>query len=344
MSILENTSTDGAARTAQRKPKQSEPKPAPSEPSTQKSHLQHKQLQPATNAPRTEADKLRDVQALMRGDRPAQPDEEDTASSGQPEPQEDTARAADRQQRGPNGADDPDLEAGADGYGDGAGGMSIKDLATQLGTTPKKLYESLQITTGDGEVLSLGEVKDRITTQEAATREIVQRENSLNERESAILQNMQVLQAVYSDLEGKLSPQTVQRLQAQRKQKEDAERRLMLGAMPELQDPAKLDQFRQDVAETMSKYGFRPNELVIQDHRIALAIKDLIQTKRQLDKLMAFDPEAQAAPPRSQRPQGRRKLPNQVDQAISNARNGTQADKVAGVSAVLRKGVKRNGR
>lgn len=340
MSILDNNSSAGAMQTAPKKPKQSEPKPAPSEPSSQKSPLPHKQGQQATtDAPRTQADKLRDVQSLLRGeDNSPQDGDQDTASSGAiPEPQGDTARVEDRSAAGIPQDDRVSPP-------DDAGGITVKDLAEKLGTTPKKLYESLTVTTGDGETLTLGEAKDRITTQEAATREIVQRENSLNERESAILQNMQVLQSVYTDLQGKLSPQVVQQMQARTKQKEDAERRLMLSTMPELQDTAKLDQFRQDAAEIMSKYGFRPNELVIQDHRIALAIKDLIQTKRQLEKLLAFDPEANVNPPKANRPQGRRTKTNQVDQAISKARSGTQADKLAGVSAVLRKGVNRNGR
>lgn len=216
-----------------------------------------------------------------------------------------------------------------------SGDTTIKDLAEKLGTTPKKLYEDIQITTQAGETLSLGEVKDRIQTQEAATREIVERETAINQRESAMLQNMQLLQSVMGDLEGKLDPQTVQKLQERTVKQEARERQLMIQTMPELADPAQLDTFRTNVAEHMEQYGFRPNELVIRDHRIALAIKDAIQTKRQLQKLMEFQPEQ--SPPKAHKPQGKRKAPNRNAEVIANARGSKRPQaKAAAVNAILK--------
>lgn len=301
----------------------------PSSPSTSKSR--GAQGQPPQPKRRSESEKLQAVTDLLSGktsDENTSLGDDDTATGNGVGPDPDGAAG-----------DATDVAADANG-GDGneaqgvTGDLSIKDLAERLGTTPKKLYEAIQITTGDGETLTLGDVKDRITTQEAATREIVKRETAITERESAMLQNMQLIQSVYDDLKGKLDPQTIQKWQSQTSQAEARERNLMMQAMPELADAAQLETFRNDVAETMQPYGFAPHELVIRDHRIALAIKDLIQTKRQLAKLMDFQPEKM--PPKSRKPQGRTKPPNRQAETIATARNSNRPqDKAAAVNAIL---------
>ncbi|SFL44791.1 hypothetical protein [Shimia aestuarii] len=214
------------------------------------------------------------------------------------------------------------------------GTMSIKELATQLGTTPKKLYESLEIGLGDGETITLSEMKSQYKGQHEATRDIVERENQLSAQHAQTLENLQLLNSVYDDLKGKLSPETLQQLQERTNTAEAKERALMVQAMPELTDPAKLDTFRNDVAETMAQFGFKPHELVIRDHRIALAIKELISTKRQLKALMEFEPTK--TPPRSQKPQGKRVKPSRTADLLNKARAGSNKDKAAAVDAILK--------
>jgi hypothetical protein len=293
----------------------------------------------------TQADKVRDVQSLVRDNFGVETPEDDSAVSTGGE----SADLPTQQELGqpgnlldPQGQDtEPEASTEVAAQPGGASGdMTVQALAEQLGTTPKKLYESLAITTGDGETLTLGQLKDRVQGQETATREIVQREQSLQERESAVLQNMQTLQSVMSDLEGKLSPQVIQQMQQRQQRTQARERALMLDAMPELKDPHTFNQFRSDLAETLNAYGFEPSELVINDHRILKVVKDFMGMQKRLEKLLSFDPEREVAPPKQQKTQGRHKRQSRTDKLVTRARHGTKSDKIAGVSALLQKGAK----
>ncbi len=310
----------------------------PSEPSTSKSKGAQGQ-RPNRNKPRSQQDRIEAVNNLLAGKSPHVGEDTQLGDQITSQGKRDTTDGdIGPSSGGPAGDASADVDSAVSGGAESlpgvSGDLSVKELAETLGTTPKKLYESLQITTGDGETLTLGEVKDRITTQEAATRESVERETAISQRESAMLQNMQLLDSVMHDLKGKLSPEIVQKLQRQTAEREARERGMMLKAMPELADKAQLDTFRTDVAETMQAYGFRPNELVIRDHRIALAIKDLIQTKRQLQKLMEFQPEQ--TPPKTRKPQGKQRRPNRSAETIAKGRSSNRPqDKAVAVNAIL---------
>ncbi len=325
----ESSMNGGLLAETQTQPKSSEAKSTeaakPSEHSTSRSKKQAPR-KPQKNRPRSQQERLAEVNSLLSGNSsPIEGEQE-------PESHEPAAGFTDSGEtaNAPGGGDTPSRDDPAGDVGD----LSVKELAERLGTSPKKLYDSIQITTGDGETLTLGEVKDRITTQEAATREIVQRETAISERESATLQNMQLLQEVMSDLKGKLNPQTIQKLQQRTAETEARERQMMLQTMPELKDKAQLDTFRSEVADHMTAFGFRPNELVIRDHRIALAIKDAIATKRQLQKLMEFEPEQD--PPKPHKPQGKQRRKNRHAETIANAASSKRPqDKALAVNAIL---------
>ncbi|WP_164658260.1 hypothetical protein [Tropicibacter sp. Alg240-R139] len=180
----------------------------------------------------------------------------------------------------------------------------MSELAEKLGTTPKDLYEKLQITAqASGETMTLGQLKDAVQDQETATRELVAKEQSVTQRESAVLQSEQLLAAIQGDLVGKLSPQALQQVQQRQQQRDAQEARLMQQAMPELSDKQSFDTFRTGVVETLTQYGFQPAEMNITDHRILLMIRDHMRTKAQLSKLMAFDPEKDKKPPKSAKSQ-----------------------------------------
>ncbi len=318
--MTENATNAGLFAPTQQPQKASEPKSTeaakPSEASTSQSK------------PRSQQDRIKSINELIHNSNSPQRGVSTAPERGGAE--QDLSSAGDNASVDENSGTSPTVHDDI-----GAGTLSIKELAEQLGTSPKKLYDNIEITTGDGETLSLGEVKDRITTQEAATREIIERETAITERESAALYNMQTLDAVYSELKGKLSPELVQQLQKQTAEKDARERGLMLQAIPELADPTQLEAFRNDASEVMQAYGFRPNELVIRDHRIALAIRDLIQTKRQLKALMEFEPTQE--PPKSRKPQGKKSRPNRNAETIANARGSKRPqDKAVAVNAILK--------
>lgn len=343
--MSETPLTDGAAPKALRKRKLSEPTPAPSEPPSMKSSTQHKRAQTSAQPPTNEAEKVAQVKALFRGEQPTDnsPTMGEDQIGGDLDPSADTAASASTQ---PQSLSAADLEgdgvppvSGEEGERAGSG-FSIKELAEELGTTPKKLYDSLEITTQEGETLTLGQVKDRIQGQLTAEREIAQKEQSIMQREAALLQNQQLFQSLYSDLERNLSPQTVNQLKEQQQRQQQRETALLMNAMPELRDEANFDRFRRDVVEFAGSYGFKPHELAISDHRIAVMLRDAMQTKKRLDKLLSFDPEKDKAPPKSARPQGKQSKPSRVQQAIRSARaNGAKdSDKLNAVSALLNRG------
>lgn len=334
--MSEQVLTTGETAKNRKSAKRSGSASKPQEPSSQSlnSPLQHRQMQPVQQPQTTQADKVQSVQELMRGELGIESDDQNTVP--QPGTETDAPQTAKPPQSdGLLGASDDDIAPAPL-----SDGLTPQALAEQLGVSTKKLYEQLQVTTGDGETLSLGQLKDRVQDQETATREIVQREQSLQERESAVLQNQQQLQAVLSDLEGKLSPEVVQQMQRRQQQTQVRERQLMLEAMPELRDPDFLSQFRENVAETLGSYGFQPGELVINDHRVLKVLKDFMATKTRLEKLLAFDPEREQNPPKQKKPQGKQPRKSRTAKILSQARTGTQADKVRGVSALLQNGAK----
>ena len=120
---------------------------------------------------------------------------------------------------------------------------TLKDLAERLEIPPEKLYD-LEITTGDGEAISLGALKDAWADRQQATRETAKREQGLDAREAALLADVRLLTSLGEELKGKVSPQTVARLRDQAAATEAAERSRMLAAMPELRDQSHFDAWR----------------------------------------------------------------------------------------------------
>ncbi len=287
--------------------------------------------QKSTSQPLTEADKSKAVTDILLGREPA---DDNSGSEVNVLPPDQTARADSEYV---SDASVPSSEDSTGGMNPNT--MTVKELATQLGTSPKKLYESLEIGLGDGETITLSEMKSQFKQQSTATRELVEREQTLSQRETQTLANLQLLQSVQDDLKGKLSPQVIQQLQERTEAKERSEQQLLFNAVPELRDNVKLDNFRKEVADTMAQFGFRPEELVIRDHRIALAMRELVQTKKQLAALMAIDPEHKQKPPKAMRPQrgnSKTAAKQRRTEQLKRARGGTEADKAAAVGALLR--------
>lgn len=314
----------------------------PSEKSSEKSTSQHSQRQATTeNLTRVKSpsDKREEIAALLRGEtKPNEPAERDGsifpsstdagASAGEPN------EVASTQEKGI--ADGLLSEPSDPGAGNKLPDtFDPKFLAEQLGIKPQELYERLQITTQEGELINFGEWKDRVTDQQSTARANVEREQELDRREAGMRETLQLLQSVGADISANF-PNAQQALADYSRQVKAVERQRAVTAMPELADETYRAQFTKDVEDHLGQFGFRASELNIMDHRILLALKDAIKTKRQLDKLMSFEPNE--TPPKSQRPQGKRKRITNTDKLIAQARDGTTADKVAAAGAILRGG------
>lgn len=339
MSTTENYTSGGEQPTAKRTQKKSAEKPAPSKQPSAQSSLPHKQGVQPHERPMTQADKTKAVQSIFRGEAPENSETPETpGDNSDTTPNEvstDDAPKASPQFEAPEG-DDEGADAN-EGAADTEQPFDVKALAEQLGTTPKKLYDSLQIALGDdGETVTLGQLKDRVKAQETAEREIVEKEQSLSQREARLLQDNQQMQMVLENLKGKIDPNVVAQIQERGQQQQARERQLFLKAMPELQDQSKMEQFRDDVVTELGNYGFKPQEINIGDHRIGVLLRDFIQTKRHLKRLMEFQPDQQ--PTKAAKPQRSRSKPDKAARAIENARrNGaTKADQLSAVSEVLK--------
>jgi hypothetical protein len=270
---------------------------------------------------RTEADKAREVHRLLSGElEDDQPEEDDGAAPLADQPDEDQAGSE---------------EAGSK---ENANVQKISELSPQaiakrLDIPVEDVY-GMQITTGDGEKVSLGSLKDAWQDRQEAARETAKREAGLDQRESAILANQRLWSKVAGDLAGKLSPETMNGLREQAQQMERQERQRMLQAMPELNDEASFANWREKLVTVLGGYGFRPAEMVITDHRMLLIMRDLMRTNERLAKLMSYSPSKE--PPKAAQTQGR-STPSNSKALAKRARNGTDSDKVAAVSALLGK-------
>ncbi len=318
-----NTNSSFSTRGEQPKPQTSESASTPdlkqSESFGQKSNSQSPAL------PKTEGSKLEAVKSLFRGE---QQDE--------PQSQDDDASYLDSLPKSPLSGEtqQPDTQNGSVKKPDSYDPIS---LAETLGIKPEQLYKQLQISLGDdGETLTLGELKDRVQSQRQAALETTQRERALDEREASLLHNQQLLAQIGQQLEGKLPPQLVQEVQQRQRQHEAAQNRLMYETMPELRDKQNFERFRNGVIETLQPFGFRPQDMNIQDHRILLVLRDYMRTKAQLQRLMEFEPKQERIPPKQHKPQGNRPKQSRADRLTQQARNGSEAQKAAAISAIIR--------
>lgn len=294
----------------------STPEQKPSESFSEKSATPRPKPKP--EHPKTEADKVDAVKSMFRG-------EQDNSPTDGGETSADTSYLD-------SFGEAPDTTPEAPKH------LDPNTLAEQLGIKPDQLYKQMQISLGDdGETLTLGELKDRVQGQRQAALEMTQKEQAFNEREARLLQNQQLLAAISSEIQGKLSPQTVREVKQRQANHEAHQNRLMYETMPELKDKQNFERFRKGVAETLQPYGFKTNELNIQDHRMLLVVRDLMRTKAQLKRLMEFEPPKEdAVPPNQRKPQGKRKRISSAERLKQQARGGTESDKLSAVSALIR--------
>ena len=306
----------GYTRSTQPRSTFSEKLSEPQTTSEPEQRIQHQQKLAEPPAPRTEQEQLDAVSELF-GDEPTrtQPRLE------QPEDADELSDTLDSEAAEPSGTAD----------------LTPKGIADALGVPVEKLYEGLEITLQDGATVSLSELKDKAQTYSTDQHENVKRSVQLDERESAIMSQNQLLASIGTDLQSMVSPETLQRIQTNNAAIEREQQALMYKTMPELKDQASFASFRTDLVEALEPYGFQAHEVNITDHRILLAMKDYMKVKKQLKKLMAFNPDEyqEKTPPAQHRSQNKRKQVDHKANAIKRARGGSETDKINAVSSLL---------
>lgn len=206
--------------------------------------------------------------------------------------------------------------------------LTLSDIAEKLDIGIDELYR-LNINTGDGETVSLGELKDAFQNRAKAERESAEREATLDSREAAVIADQQVWSILAQS--GQLPKQAVRAAYEQLQNVVARETDTLFQLVPELQDEVKLDSFRRDMVNVLSQVGYKPHEVMLTDHRQALFIKRFIQQEKELKRLKELTkPQA----PKAGKPNGRGSKPN-TSAFISKARNGTEASKVAAVERLI---------
>jgi hypothetical protein len=219
--------------------------------------------------------------------------------------------------------------------GEGALPGTLSELSERLGLKPEQVYD-LELTTGDGETVKLGALKDAWQDRQAEARETAKRAKALDEREAALVADRQLWDAIGTELQSRISPQLARELRGRMSREEGVEREKLMAAMPELKDPETLTRFNEKFLARLQKYGFTGAEIRVTDHRNVLLVRDLMRAEERLEKLLSYEPPKD--PPKSQPSQGRSSGPSSTERQRklnAKARSGTEADKVKAVSALL---------
>lgn len=269
---------------------------------------------PTPGTPLTEAEQARQVEELLAG-----------VGGGEPEP------AAPREQS-PEPASSGFDGATAEAEGQPAAPTSLAELAQKLDMDPESLY-AVEVKAGDGSTATLGDLKDAWQQRETAARETAARAAELDQRESALIADQRIFAEMGDQLAQALSPETRTQLQQHLEQRTERERQAMLRTMPELAEPEAMSAFKADVTQALERYGFRPAEMQITDHRHLHILRDLIRLEKRMAQLQKWKPDAK--PTKSAQPR-KADAGAKAAQVMQRARRGSEADKVAGVAQILK--------
>jgi hypothetical protein len=240
------------------------------------------------------------------------------------------------------GRDDPwrpqeSAGEGAEGGADGAKGgkpATLAEAAERLGIEPAAMYD-LSINTGDGETVTLGAIKDAWQDRNSIAREGAKKAMELDARESELVAREAFYSRVQNELAQRLTPQMRSEIAGRFKAEQARHREALLRAMPELSDPAVMTSFLEQLGQEFEGHGFRPGEIQMLDHRVALMARDLMRAKARIARWAAYEPDQQ--PIKSRESQGRKDAGGNRTKAImQRARTGNTADKVAAVGALIK--------
>ncbi|MGB0662126.1 MAG: hypothetical protein ACPGNV_18375, partial [Mangrovicoccus sp.] len=199
---------------------------------------------------------------------------------------EDTAPDAAAEDAGPDGgaeAENPGAEAQPEKTA-GEAPKTLTEAAERLQMDPEALY-ALTVTTGDGEELTIGQLKDQAAERGVWMRENAEREQQLTERESANRKEGALWAAIGRDMVQNLGPERIEQLRGHLAQRDQVERQKLFDVMPELKDPAALQAFQGETVALFEEYGLSGDEVAISDHRLILMLRDFQQLRGRMAKL-----------------------------------------------------------
>lgn len=230
-------------------------------------------------------------------------------------------------------------------HDDGDAPVSLADLAEALEIEPKELYD-IDIPLGNGESVSLGEMKDAYRDVNQAEKEYHARRSQVDQREANMFNEQHMMQNVLEALKPQLTPELVNYIQQHDRQVDFEERAAIGRIIPEMKDQTSRAQFLERAVKRMANVTGRSEEEavlrlnMIRGRGSALDIKFLhaaIEAFEELDRLKGF--KVQAERPRNapdRRSGGPKGLANGLTRARKLAAGGTNADMARAVSELLK--------
>jgi len=177
---------------------------------------------------------------------------------------------------------------------------TLVDAAKALGTSARKLYD-LQIPIAPGEEpVTLGELKDAYRNQSEWQQDFASREKSLSEREIRTAQMQQDLAYLQEEIVSKVPPERLRYMQERQEAQLAIEGKLLQSKLPEFRDQHYFNNWRNEAVEYTGRFGFKPHELVIQDHRLIHILHHAMMLEKRLERLASFKPKPAEPPKRKQ--------------------------------------------
>ncbi len=172
---------------------------------------------------------------------------------------------------------------------DEPGGLDINTLANELEITPEEAY-GIEIPIGEGESLTIGELKDMYSKSSDWQTEYAQREKELSSREVQAATDQQDLAVLQGEIYQLLPAERIKELQDRHIDKLAVESVLLHNAIPAFKDEAFFTSWRDKAQQYTSRFGFKAQDLVITDHRILVLLDHAMKLEDRLDRLAAFKP------------------------------------------------------
>ena len=257
----------------------------------------------------------------------------DLLNGSAPQPESSRAPAFDDDGT-PTDPDAPDVvPTPAEGDTKSSKPANLHEAAERLGMETKDLYK-LELSTQEGETVTLGALKDAWQNRQAHEQEIVKRNVQLDERENVTLQAQVLWAQLGEQAAATLTDQQLMQLKQQMVEREEAERATMLKIMPELAEPQTFAKFRQDAVDLLTKhYRYQESEIVINDSRQLQVIRDNIRMRKRLADLEAFQPKPVS--PTSTQSKGNANPGANKARSVAQAKAGGDAQKVHAISQLI---------
>jgi len=177
---------------------------------------------------------------------------------------------------------------------------TLQDAAKALGTNAAKMYD-LQIPMGHGEEpVTLGELKDAFRDRGGWQQEFAQREQQITAREVENARVQQDLAYLQEEVLANVPPERLKEMEHRQEAQLRLEGVMLQQKVPEFREQNYFNKWREDAVEFTSKFGFKPHELVIQDHRLVHMLHHMMGLERKLERLARLEP-VRTDPPRRKR-------------------------------------------